>query len=55
VGALVGAMISFLIARALGRDFIKRLVGGHINFCTECSDKLLTKIVFFSTPAIGFF
>ena len=55
VGALVGAMMSFLISRALGRDFIMHLVGGHINFCTECSDKLLTKIVFVSTRAIGFF
>jgi uncharacterized membrane protein YdjX (TVP38/TMEM64 family) len=48
VGALVGAMISFLIARALGRDLIARFLGGHINFCTECSDRLLIKIVFLS-------
>lgn len=56
MGALAGAMISFLIARALGRDFIMRLVGGHINFCTKCSDKLLTKIVFLSRllPLVSF-
>lgn len=56
VGALVGAMMSFLISRALGRDFIMHLVGGHINFCTECSDKLLTKIVFLSrlVPLVSF-
>jgi uncharacterized membrane protein YdjX (TVP38/TMEM64 family) len=56
VGALVGAMISFLIARALGRDLIARFLGGHINFCTECSDRLLIKIVFLSRllPVISF-
>jgi uncharacterized membrane protein YdjX (TVP38/TMEM64 family) len=56
VGALGGAILSFLIARALGRDLILRLVGGHISFCTECSDKLLTKIVFLSRllPLVSF-
>jgi uncharacterized membrane protein YdjX (TVP38/TMEM64 family) len=56
VGALVGAMISFLIARALGRDLIARFLGGHINFCTECSNRLLIKIVFLSRllPVISF-
>jgi len=56
VGALVGAMISFLIARALGRDLIARFLGGHINFCNECSDRLLIKIVFLSRllPVISF-
>lgn len=47
-GALIGAAISFSISRFLGREFIERFLGGHINFCTGCSDRFLTKIVFFS-------
>jgi uncharacterized membrane protein YdjX (TVP38/TMEM64 family) len=47
-GTLGGAVISFTITRLLGRELIERFLGGHINFCIECSDKLLTKIVFFS-------
>lgn len=56
IGGLSGAIISFLIARFFGREFIERFLGGHINFCTECSDKLLTKIVFLSRlmPFISF-
>jgi uncharacterized membrane protein YdjX (TVP38/TMEM64 family) len=55
-GALCGAIISFMISRFIGREFIERLLGGHINFCTECSDELLTKIVFFSRllPIVSF-
>jgi uncharacterized membrane protein YdjX (TVP38/TMEM64 family) len=47
-GALGGAVISFMIARLLGRELIERFASGHINFCSACSDKLLTKIIFFS-------
>ena len=56
LGALGGAVISFLIARFLGREIIEQVIGGHINFCTYCSDKLLTKIVFISRliPFISF-
>ena len=50
LGGLGGAVLSFLISRFLGRDFIERFLGGHINFCRVCSDKLLTKIVFLSRP-----
>ncbi len=55
-GGLAGAVVSFLIARFLGRDLLERFLGGHINFCTECSDKLLSKIVFVSrlVPFISF-
>lgn len=55
-GALIGAVASFLIARFLGRDLIKGLLGGHINFCSQCSDQLLIKMVFFSRliPVISF-
>jgi uncharacterized membrane protein YdjX (TVP38/TMEM64 family) len=55
-GAFIGANISFIIARLLGRNFIERFLGGHINFCTYCSDKILTKIVLFSRllPVVSF-
>jgi len=56
IGALAGAVVSFMISRYLGRQFIEGFLGGHINFCTACSDKLLTKIVFFSRllPVVSF-
>lgn len=55
-GALFGAVASFLIARILGRDLVERVVGGHISFCTACSDALLTKLVFLTRliPAVSF-
>ncbi len=55
-GALGGAVVSFIVARYLGREFIEKFLGGHVNFCTECSNRLLTKIVFFSRllPVISF-
>jgi len=56
IGALTGAVISFMISRFLGREFIERFLGGHVNFCTSCSDKVLTKIVFISRllPVVSF-
>jgi uncharacterized membrane protein YdjX (TVP38/TMEM64 family) len=45
-GALGGAVVSFLIARFLGRQFIEQYLGGHINFCSKCSNLLLTKVIF---------
>ncbi|MBI5074369.1 MAG: TVP38/TMEM64 family protein [Nitrospirae bacterium] len=56
LGTTAGAIISFSIARLLGRDIIERFLGGHINFCTACSDKLLFKVVVFSRimPVISF-
>jgi uncharacterized membrane protein YdjX (TVP38/TMEM64 family) len=55
-GATLGAMVSFLLARWLGRDLIARFLKGHINFCQQCSDKLLIKVVFFARliPAVSF-
>lgn len=44
-GALGGALISFGLARFFGRGFIERLLSGHINFCTTCSDRLLTWVI----------
>jgi uncharacterized membrane protein YdjX (TVP38/TMEM64 family) len=55
-GSLVGAVIAFLIARFLGRDFVESLVGRQVVICCECSEGLLTKIIFFSRlmPLISF-
>ncbi|MFQ5656857.1 MAG: TVP38/TMEM64 family protein [Candidatus Methylomirabilales bacterium] len=56
IGALLGAVASFWIARLLGRELIEQVLGGHINFCTACSDQLLTWIVFVSRllPVVSF-
>ena len=55
-GALVGSVVSFGIARLLGRALIERFLSGHINFCSQCSDKLLTKAIFISRliPGVSF-
>jgi uncharacterized membrane protein YdjX (TVP38/TMEM64 family) len=55
-GALVGSVVSFGIARTLGRELIERFLSGHINFCAECSDKLLGKAIFISRliPGVSF-
>jgi uncharacterized membrane protein YdjX (TVP38/TMEM64 family) len=55
-GSIIGAVISFLIARFLGRNFIETLVGRQIVICCECSESLLTKIIFISRllPLISF-
>lgn len=55
-GSLAGAVIAFLIARFLGRDFVESLVGKQVVICCECSEGLLTKIIFFSRllPLISF-
>ncbi len=55
-GALAGAVCSFMIARFLGRELIERFLGGHVNFCERCSDKMLFRIVFLSRllPLVSF-
>jgi uncharacterized membrane protein YdjX (TVP38/TMEM64 family) len=55
-GGLGGAVISFMIARFLGRGIIEKVAGGHINFCRNCSNRVLTKIVFVSRliPVVSF-
>jgi uncharacterized membrane protein YdjX (TVP38/TMEM64 family) len=55
-GATLGAMVSFFVARWLGRDLIARFLKGHINFCQQCSDRLLIKVVFLARliPAVSF-
>lgn len=44
-GALLGSLIAFRIARALGRELVERLLRGHISFCQTCSDHLLFRVV----------
>lgn len=55
-GALGGALISFGLARFLGRGFIERFLSGHINFCTPCSDRLLTSVILLTrlVPVVSF-
>ncbi|UCG79250.1 MAG: TVP38/TMEM64 family protein [Nitrospirota bacterium] len=56
VGATAGAMASFSIARYLGSEFVERKISGHIIFCRRCSDRLMTRVVFFSRllPFVSF-
>jgi uncharacterized membrane protein YdjX (TVP38/TMEM64 family) len=56
IGALAGAVVSFSISRYFGRELIEKYLGGHINFCPECSDRILTKIVFLTRlmPVVSF-
>ena len=55
-GALAGSIISFSIARLVGRSLIERFLRGHINFCSTCSDRMLTGVVFFTRliPVVSF-
>lgn len=48
VGAEVGAVLSFLIARILGKDIVSRLLRMNVKFCQQCSDRHLAGLVFFS-------
>ena len=55
-GALAGSVISYSIARLLGRSLIERFLRGHINFCSSCSDRMLTGVVFLARliPVVSF-
>lgn len=45
-GGMAGAGLAFMIARAIGHQGVARLVGGHLSFCAQCSDRLLFGVVF---------
>lgn len=44
-GSLLGAAISFQLARLAGRPLTERILGGHIALCADCSDRLLFWVV----------
>ncbi len=48
IGAEIGAIASFLIARALGRDLLTRLAGTDVVFCERCSDRHLILLLIFA-------
>lgn len=48
LGAELGAIVSFLIGRALGREVLSRLLRMNIAFCETCSDHHLAIFVFLS-------
>jgi len=56
VGDESGALISFFLARSLGRDAIARLLRKEITFCDECAERQLVYVVFFARllPMISF-
>jgi uncharacterized membrane protein YdjX (TVP38/TMEM64 family) len=45
-GAAIGAIVSFLIGRALGRESISRLLRVNAVFCEKCSDHHIGLLIF---------
>ncbi len=56
IGALTGAVISFLIARFFGRALVERFIKFDKAFWEACSESILVKVVFISRliPFISF-
>ena len=48
IGGEIGAITSFFIARAVGRDVLTRFLHLNIAFCERCSDRHLAIFVFLS-------
>lgn len=55
-GAVAGALITFYIARSLGREGINRLLKKDIAFCEQCTERQLVYVIFFARllPMISF-
>ncbi len=55
-GAEIGAIAGFLIARAMGRDLVSRVLKNGVAFCQACSDHQLLGLVFFArlVPVFSF-
>jgi uncharacterized membrane protein YdjX (TVP38/TMEM64 family)/glutaredoxin len=56
IGDESGALISFFLARSLGREAVTRLFRKDIAFCDECAERQLVYVVFFARllPMISF-
>ncbi|MDX1609815.1 MAG: VTT domain-containing protein [Halofilum sp. (in: g-proteobacteria)] len=56
LGALLGAWISFHIARAVGQPVMERLFRGHATFCPHCSTRALFWAVLMArlVPVVSF-
>ena len=48
IGAELGAILSFLLARWLGRETISRLLKSNLVFCQACNDHQLLGLMFFA-------
>jgi len=56
LGAEAGALVSFFIARALGREALTRFLKSDVGFCQRCSERNLIIVILFArlVPAFSF-
>ena len=55
VGAEVGAILSFLIGRFLGKDLISRLLNMNVVFCEKCSGSSFNRACLSCSLVAGLF